>query len=650
MKEKLSELVEWLNARTLEYNTGNPTVSDFEWDDKYFKLVSLELALGYSLENSPTQRIIAEVDNLTKVKHNHKMLSLEKTKDIEVIKDFVGNKPFLAMCKMDGLTCSLHYKNGQLIGAETRGDGIIGEDIYHNALRIPTIPNNILYQDELIVDGEIICTYENFKEFSKDYANVRNYASGSIRLLNSNECANRKLTFVAWEVIKGLDNVCEDYLNFKLDYLKTLNFVTVPYFINKEISIDNIIEKLINIAKEYSYPIDGIVFKFNDIKYGKTLGETAHHFRNAKAFKFEDETYTTSLKNIEWTLGRTGVLTPIAVFDPVDDGESIIERASMHNVSVMHNLLGKKPYNGQTLEVFKANMIIPQIKSAGIPESVADIDSLEFVIPDKCPVCGGSAEFEENNDVINLICTNPTCEGKFINKLEHFCSKKGLDIKGLSKATLEKLVDWDWITKISDLFILFEHRAEWIKKPGFGPKSVDNILESIEAAKTNTDIAFIAALGIPLIGNTVAKELMKHFNGYLDLRQAIINDYDFTLLDGFAEAKCLVLHNFDFTEADYIYNNYITAINNDNSNNTQSSCKDLKFVITGKLNKFKTRNDLKTLIEDMGGKVIDSVSKNTNYLINNDITSTSSKNNSAKKLGIPIISEEEFFEKFFKNS
>ena len=646
MEEKLKELVEWLNTRMLEYNAGNPTVSDSEWDKKYFELVALELLTNQKLENSPTQRIIAEVNSLKKVEHNHKMLSLEKTKDIEVIRNFVGNKPFLAMCKMDGLTCSLHYKNGQLVSAETRGNGVVGEDIYHNALRIPSIPNNILYEGELVIDGEIICTYEDFEEFSKEYANVRNYASGSIRLLNSNECANRKLTFVAWEVIKGFENLYTE-LEPKLQHLKVLGFRIVPYISSTPAAVDKAIDVLSKIAKSLSYPIDGIVFKFNNIEYGRRLGETAHHFKNAMAFKFEDETYTTWLKDIEWTLGRTGVLTPIAVFEPVDDGESIIERASMHNVSVMHNLLGANPYNGQTLEVLKANMIIPQIASAGTPESSADIEGLVFSIPDKCPVCGGTAELEENNGVINLICTNPSCEGKFINKLEHFCSKKGIDVKGISKATLEKLVEWGWITSLTDLFKLKEHRVEWMKKPGFGAKSVDKVLDAIEAARTTTDTSFIAALGIPLIGNTVAKDLMKHFASYTDLRDAINEDYDFTHLDGFAEAKCLALRQFDFTEADQIYNNYIITIKEE-VNSSTGNCDGLKFVITGKLSKFGKRDDLKTLIENMGGKVVDSVSKNTNYLINNDINSTSGKNNTAKKLGIPIISEEDFEKIFIK--
>lgn len=649
MDEKLKELVEWLNTRTLEYNAGNPTVSDSEWDKKYFELVALELSTGKALDNSPTQRIIAEVDSLKKIEHNHKMLSLEKTKDVEVIKNFVGNKPFLAMCKMDGLTCSLHYHHGQLIGAETRGNGIVGEDIYHNALKIPTIPNNILYDGELVIDGEIICTYEDFKEFSNEYANVRNYASGSIRLLNSDECANRKLTFVAWDLIKrvGEDN---NSLEHSLHFIKSLGFNIVPFVKPTVNEIEKSITFLKQVAEDSSYPIDGIVFKFNDIEYGKSLGETAHHFRNAMAFKFYDETYTTYLKDIEWSLGRTGVLTPIAIFEPVDDGESIIERASIHNISVMKELLGR-PYSGQTLEVFKANQIIPQIASSGMPESPADIEGITFKIPNTCPVCGQPTQIICNTGVEILMCSNELCEGKLLNILEHFCGKKGLDIKGISKATLEKLIEWEWVLKREDIFELKMRRPEWVKKPGFGATSVDKILAAIEAARNTTDIAFIASLGIPLIGNSVAKDLMKHFQSYKDLREAIEEKYDFSKLDGFAEAKTLALWNYDYTEADNIYDNYLNIIQTANvveSNN--QTCKDLKFVITGKLNHYKNRNDLKQVIEELGGKSADSVTTATSYLINNDINSTTGKNQTAKKLGIPIITEEEFIKNFVKIS
>ena len=488
---ELVELVNWLNDRTIEYNKGEPTVSDMEWDKKYYELVKMEKELGYALIHSPTQRIIGEVDSLKKVEHNHKMLSLEKTKNIEKIKSFVGDKSFLAMCKMDGLTCSLKYRHGQLVSAETRGNGLVGENIYHNALVIPNIPNNILYEDELVIDGEIICTYENFEAVKEEYANVRNYASGSIRLLNSTECAARRLTFITWDIITGMNDI--PMLDDRLAAAAKLGFTIVPSITAEPGMIEQLPPLLASFAKAKSYPIDGILFKFNDIAYGKTLGETSHHFKNAMAFKFYDETYTTSLKNNEWSLGRTGVLTPVAIFEPVDDGESIIERASIHNISIMKELLGK-PYSGQTLEVVKANQINPQIASAGTPESAADMEGIVFEIPSVCPVCGQPTEILNNTGVEILMCSNELCEGKLLNVLEHFCGKKGLDIKGISKATLEKLIDWEWVLKREDIFELKMHRAEWVKKPGFGATSVDKILAAIEAARNTTDTTSLLLL------------------------------------------------------------------------------------------------------------------------------------------------------------
>lgn len=646
MSEKISEqlitLIEYLNARTAEYDAGHPTISDKEWDDKYFELICLERELGYTLDNSPTNRISYEVVNqLEKVEHNHKMLSLDKTKDIEEVINFIGDKDFLAMAKMDGLTCSLRYIEGRLVSAETRGNGIVGENILHNAKVISSIPNNIPYRDELVIDGEIICTYKDFNDFSSDYRNPRNFAAGSIRLLDAKECSNRKLTFIAWDILKGLDDL--PLLSSRLSKLKQMGFITVPCFgSNKSISL--IPDLIVSMTNALSYPIDGVVFKFNDVNYGRSLGETAHHFKNAIAFKFYDETYETQLKDIEWTMGRTGILTPVAVFNPIDIDGSEVSRASLHNVSVMEETLGSQPHNGQRVDVFKANMIIPQIASADKETRGA----LFFTPPDICPICGGETAIVDNDGVKVLMCLNSTCEGKLINKLDHFCGKKGLDIKGLSKATLEKLIAWGWVNSITDIMTLINHRSEWIQKPGFGPKSVDKILDAIEDAKFTTLEAFISSLGIPLIGRTVSKELVKHISSYGEFRQMVDNHFDFSKFDGFAESKTSAIWNFDFTEADKVYL-YLYFKQEEKTSASNESCKDLKFVITGKLKQFKNRDAFKACIEEHGGKVVDSVSKNTSYLINNDTESSSTKNQSAKKLGIPIISEEEFCEKFLTN-
>ena len=642
--EQLKILTEYLNARTAEYDTGHPTISDKEWDDKYFELICLEKELGYTLNDSPTKAISYKVVNqLEKIEHNHKMLSLEKTKDIDEIIDFVKNKDFLAMAKLDGLTCSLRYVNGRLVSAETRGNGVVGENILHNAKVIASIPKTIPYKDELVVDGEVICTYKDFNDYFSNYKNPRNFASGSIRLLDSKECEKRKLVFVAWEVIKGFDSLAT--IEEKLKALETFNFLIVPFIKN---NIDDI-ETVKNVSQNLSYPIDGLVFKFNDINYGKSLGETAHHFKNAIAYKFYDETYDTNLLDIEWTMGRTGVLTPVAIFETVDIDGSEVNRASLHNISIMEELFHGNPYTGQNIKVFKSNMIIPQVYSTEEPRNsiyVKDIEEIPFIeYPKVCPICGEPTIVVENDEVRVLTCLNPACEGKLINRLDHFCGKKGLDIKGLSKATLEKLINWGWVNNISDILSLDKYRDYWIKKPGFGVKSVDNILTAIKESISTVSLeSFISSLGIPLIGLNVSKELVKYIPTYEEFRQKIDTKFDFSIYEGFAESKTESLLNFDFSEADKIYP-FLTFIENKEENN-EENCKDIKVVITGKIQYFKNRNELKACIESKGGKVVDSVSKNTTYLINNDINSDSSKNKSAKTLGVPIISEEDFLKKF----
>ena len=356
-KALIEKLVADLNYATLHYDNGHPIMTDKEWDDMYFQLVDLELSTGYILPQSPTQRINYKVVNqLTKVQHDHEMLSLEKTKDINVIKSMF-DKDFLMMAKMDGLTCSLRYENGILVKAETRGNGFVGEDILHNAKVIPSIPNYIAYKDTLVIDGEIICNYKDFLLFQNNYKNPRNFAAGSIRLLDNKECAERRLQFVAWDVIAGFDG--EDSLERKLLSIRRLGFTIVPFLTN---SFD--IELLQETCKVKLYPIDGMVFKFNSCLYSKSLGKTAHHFKNAMAYKFYDETYPTVLKDIEWTMGRTGVLTPVAIFEPLDIEGSIVERASLHNITILEQTLGTKPFIGQKLWVSKRNMIIPQIEEA----------------------------------------------------------------------------------------------------------------------------------------------------------------------------------------------------------------------------------------------------------------------------------------------
>ena len=631
---KIKELVEKLNYYTKLYDEGRPEISDKEWDDMYFELQKIERESGIYLEDSPTQRVNFQVVNkLNKIKHNHPMLSLDKTKDINEIQKFIYYNDYIAMAKMDGLTCSLKYVNGKLVSAETRGNGFIGEDILHNALQVKNIPKRIDFKDELIVDGEIICTYENFKEFESEYKNPRNFASGSIRLLDSKESSMRRLSFIAWDCISGLEEV--EKLSTKLLKLNVLGFTVVP-FMAGEYSIDDTISTIQSIAQEAGYPIDGIVYKYDIISEYEAAGKTDHHFKGGLAYKFYDEEYETILRDVEWTMGRTGVLTPVALLEPINIDGSEVSRASLHNISIMDEL-GIR-YQDTKVMVYKANMIIPQISKV-LPYE-GEIASL-INIPAVCPICGEPTIIKGENGVRVLYCSNPSCEGKLINRLDHFFGKKGLDAKGLSKATFEKLIDWGWIENIKDVFKLKEHKKEWEKMQGFGEKSVEKILQAIEDCKSCSLDAIISAAGIPLIGKTVGKDLSKRFGSYSEFREAVESGFDFTSFGGYGWEMHKAISDFDYSELDYIVDNYLQIKENIKEDN-ELKLKDLTFCVTGKVHIWKNRDSLSAFIESLGGKVTGSVSKNTNYLINNDINSTSAKNKKAQELDIPILSEEDF--------
>lgn len=646
-KQKMELLIDQLDEATKAYDEGHPIMSDEEWDHLYFSLQTLEREANFALPTSPTQRVSYQVVNkLNKVKHSHPMLSLDKTKDLNEVIDFISNQFWVAMMKLDGLTCSLTYEGGRLIAAETRGDGEVGEDILHNALVIKSIPKRISYLDRFVVDGEIICTEQDFEAFKEEYKNPRNFAAGSIRLLDSKECESRNLSFVVWDVIEGLPN--NNSFVDRLLIANTLGFYSVPTYISKGQTLEELVSTIQLVAKNIGYPIDGVVFKFNDVEYGRSLGRTSHHFKNAIAYKFYDETYKTHLRDIEWTMGRTGVLTPVAVFEPIDIDGSTIERANLHNISVMTSLLGK-PFKGQTLYIYKANQIIPQVKSADNTNEneIFYIGHEMFEPPKECPICGKPVQITtQSNGVEFAICNNPACEGKFINQLDHFCGKKGLDIKGISKATLGKLIDWEWVNCLSDIFKLDEHRTEWINKSGFGQKSVDKILESIQAARHTTLEKFISSLGIPFIGQTISKDLVKIIPTYEEFRDKAQSKFDFAQYPGFAGSKTLAIWNYDFSEADRIYPYLIFEQKTEEEKEVNNNLEGLTICITGKLNLYKNRAALQDAIEAAGGKCTSSVSSKTNYLINNDSASTSSKNLTAQKLGVKIITEQEFVDQF----
>lgn len=638
-EDKAKWLIQILNYATEQYDNGSPIMSDWQWDFYYQMLNEVELNLNRCFPNSPTQSIhYGEIDKLKKIKHNHPMLSLNKTKNIDEIKKFIGKEPYICMGKIDGLTLSLTYENGKLVRAETRGNGEIGEDVLHNAMSIVSIPKEIHIKTLLVIDGEICCLKDDFKYFSNEYKNPRNFAAGSIRLLNADECAKRKLTFFAWDCIEGLEDVST--LSEKLDVLDQNGFFIVPHWHsnvwNRDIP-DFVKHECADI------PIDGLVFKYDNCEYYNAQGRTDHHFKGGLAYKFYDEEYETTLRDIEWQLGRTGVLTPVAIFDAIEVEGTTISRASLHNPSIMQALYSGAWRKGMIISVYKSNEIIPQV--GAVISCSEDGEILE--IPETCPYCGYPTFIKTANGTSNVYCENPNCKNVAIAKIDHFCSKKGLNIKGLSAVTLKKLYDAKMINEISDIFILNTHRSEWINIPGFGQKSVDKILAAIEDSKRCELTSFIAALGIPLIGRTVARDLIKVFPTYEELRTAIDEKYNFAKLVGFAEAKSAALLNFDYTEADYIYKNFISVEPIEQITiNTNNSLKDIKVCITGKLKIFKNRDVFKIAIENAGGKVVSTVTSTTNYLVNNDTTSTTSKNRKAIELGIEIISEGDFIEKF----
>jgi DNA ligase (NAD+) len=648
--EKIRTYIELLNDYTNAYEVGAPLISDKEWDDLYFKLQKLEKETGIIYPDSPTQHIQYSAESeLKKVTHNHPMLSAAKTKDWDEFLNYFSSinptKDVIGMLKMDGLTLSLRYLNGYLVSAETRGNGEVGEDVTHNAKVVKSIPQEIPYKDELIIDGEIICKTDDFEPFSSEYKNPRNFAAGSIRLLDSKECAKRNLTFVVWYIEKGLEG------NSLLDKFRestNLGFIVVPYTSSFDMDAKEYLE---NVAKIYHYPIDGLVGRFDDISFGESLGETSHHKKSLFAFKFYDETVETQLKYIDYTMSRNGTLTPVAVFDPVELEGSVVSRASLHNLSIMEDIMGSCCYAGQKIEIFKANEIIPQVKSAVkmtykevIANGSVSVDHLgeDFI----CPVCGGATSITTSDSGTRiLVCDNPQCSGKLIQRVDHFCSKKGIDIKGLSLATLNKVYDWGWLKTIKDIYNLKNHRTEWQNKDGFGPASVNKILQAIEESKKCYLYQFIAALGIPLVGATVAREICKYYTTWDNFRKAVGSTW--SNLDGFGPEMEWELNHFNYDEADKIAEMLDFKQPEAQTKETLSkNAAGLNFAVTGKINHWKNRDALKAYIESIGGKVTGSISSKTNYLINNDADSASSKNQKAKILGIPVVSEAEFIDIF----
>lgn len=637
-----SELKEKINkAKFAYYNTDSPIMSDKEYDN-LIKKYGEEPSVGAPVLDSIKKIIITDKP----------MLSLDKVHNEKEIISFSNGYDIVASIKCDGLSVRLIYKNGILFSANTRGNGSEGADITEHIKYFTNVPLKILKTEKYIIDGEAIIYNDDFKIINKNnqFKNSRNTASGSLALLDMNIVKQRRLSFIAWDIIQG--GCSSECYHYNMEEAEELGFTTVPMLILDATKIEqeeiaNINQTLLKESKEKGIPCDGVVWRINDVKEGNRRGQTAHHFLNAVAWKPNDETYETEVKNIEWTMGRTGQLTPVLIYNDIEIDGAICNRASLHNISIMTQLMGGA-YPGQRVFIYKANQIIPQVKSAqeDNPNHVPMIE-----IPKKCPYCGKPTEIRNDNGSKILYCTNNKCNQKLINKLEHFCSKShGLDIKGLSKATFEKLIDWGWINNIEDIFNLYTHKDEWTNKPGFGAKSVDKILKSIEEHRHTTLDAFISAIGIPLIGRTAAKDLTNYFETYEDFRDAVMDDtYNFFILDNFGEEMNNSIKNFNYAEADRISKLLIfetPVVNNIQINNSLTG---KTIVITGKLTTFKNRAELKAVIESHGGKVSDSISGKTDLLINNDVNSTSSKNKAAKARNIPIVSELDFMKQYIEN-
>lgn len=638
--KRIKQLTKLLNEyRDAYYNRGESIISDYDYDNLFDELQKLEEETGIILSNSPTQTVGYEVKSqLEKVKHSHPMLSLGKTKSVNDLIKFSNGKNCIISLKMDGLTVLNTYDNGELIQSETRGDGEEGELITHNAKVFDNLPLQINNTHRFEIEGEAIITKNDFElinsKLSEEnkYKNPRNLASGSVRQLDNKIAKERHVKFVAWKIPFGFTHFTESF-----NFAQSIGFEVVPYvtYNSKTDDINKKIEELKTIAEDRSYPIDGLVITYDDVEYGKSLGFTDHHPKHSLAFKFYDEEVVTILKDIEWGMGRTGQLTPVALFDDVFLDGTTVNRASLHNVTILKELqLGI----GDEVTAYKANEIIPQLR-----DNLTRSNTI--TIPSNCPVCGSFTKIEKENNSEVLTCTNPNCKGKLLGKLCHAVSKKALNIDGLSEATLQKFIDRGWLQCVEDIYRLPLYKDKISRMEGFGAKSTKELMENIEKSKDITLDKFISALSIPLIGTTASKDISKFCDYDIEKFKLIMGKYPykFTKIDGFGDKKARSLFDWwsdnvkEFLELERHFR--FKKIKN---NINVDKLKGQNFVITGKLYHFANRDALKEKIESLGGKVVGSISSNTSFLINNDVNSTSSKNTKAKKLNIPIISEDDF--------
>lgn len=647
--ERMKKLIYDLNKASKSYYTGEPIMSDYDWDRKYEELSQLEKELDIVLNDSPTLHVGYKVSKeLKEVRHNHSMLSLDKTKNVNELKQFAGNKNCFLSVKCDGLTLSLYYKNGKLIAAETRGDGENGISVLENALTIRNIPQTIPYKDELIIDGETIIGWETFRQINeelpadKKYKHPRNLVSGSLQLLDSYEASKRNMRFIAWRVIKGFHHKS---VSLDLKEAEQNGFEVVPmitYSNNTENNLSKQLEQLRTMADEHNIPYDGAVMAVDYYNAADAMGRTDKFFRHSMAYKYEDELFETVLRGIEWNTSKTGLINPVAIFDPVDMNGAVTTRATLHNITYIKDMmLGI----GDRIRVYRSNMVIPKVHDS--------IDkSGKFDIPDKCPVCGEPTKIIKENDSEVLWCTNPECKGKLLGKLTHAVSRNALNIDGLSEATIQKFISLGWLNSIQDIYYLNTHEKQMKTLDGFGSKSVSKLFQSIEKSRNTTLDRFLYALSIPLVGKTASKAIAEaedyQFESFMrDMTRT--GAKFFSSIPGIGDSITDSLDEYFDRECSNVWElgKEFTFEKPKKVSLSINSGKDLTgqtFVVTGSLKHFENRDALKDKIESLGGKVSGSISKKITALINNDVNSTSSKNAKAKSLGVKIVSEDEFLE------
>ena len=640
--DRIKELVDTLNKAAKVYYSGTDEImSNLEYDRLYDELKTLEDETGIVLAGSPTHKVGYEtLSELPKEEHERPMLSLDKTKSVEELAAFAGTHKSLLSWKLDGLTVVVTYRDGELYKAVTRGNGYVGEVITPNAKVFVNLPAKIPYKGELVIRGEAIITYSDFERINRSieedenkYKNPRNLCSGSVRQLNNRITAERNVRLIAFALIRA-DGV--DFGNSRqkqFEWLKGQGFEVVEYKIVDETSVADAVEYFSKAITDNDFPSDGLVLLYDDIAYGESLGTTAKFPRNAIAFKWADEMALTRLKCVEWSASRTGLINPVAVFEPVELEGTTVSRASVHNVSIVREL--KLGYNDE-IKVYKANMIIPQIA-----ENITGSATIE--IPKVCPVCGGPTGIKKANDTESLYCLNPDCQAKHIKRFEHFVSRNALNIDGISSQTLEKFIDRGFIKNYTDLYHLNNYEDEIVGMDGFGRKSYDNIIESVEKSRTVTLDHVIYALGIGGIGLANARLVSRHCNEDPEA-VADITIEELMSVDGIGDVLAQSFREyFDDVNNRRLYNELLAELKLQKEvRDTSSPVAGKTFVITGSVSHFTNRDELTAFIETLGGKTTGSVSAKTDYLINNDVTSNSSKNKKARELKIPVISEEEF--------